>query len=233
MQMNPDNAETLTKWYLRLNGYFTVENFIVHAADDPTRISKGTVGNYTEVDALAVRHQFSKEVTGTLQILNDPKLISDQNVKIDFVIAETKTRKENRPNKIWRDKNLNAIKYIIRFAGFIETEEIIAKVAKELSENHQYIDPAGNFRIRLILFSEKELAKNWKSISNITFDDIIDFIVNIRGTCWVDENIGVASIHYQWDELMNKIFSVANDLSKGTVQRKTEIKTILQKGPTP
>lgn len=32
--------EKFLSWYLRFNGYFTVDNFVVHADDDPTRISR-------------------------------------------------------------------------------------------------------------------------------------------------------------------------------------------------
>lgn len=48
----PDNFETFVRWYLRFNGYFTIENFIVH---DPRRLWKQTIGNQTELDTLAIR----------------------------------------------------------------------------------------------------------------------------------------------------------------------------------
>jgi len=97
-------AETLAKWYLRFNGYFLVENFIVHAGDDPNRISNGKVGNHTETDVLAVRHIFSREITGDLPIENDPQIINQAATKIDFVIAEVKTGNQNKPNKLWTEK---------------------------------------------------------------------------------------------------------------------------------
>jgi len=81
MQDNPFNsqfAETLAKWYLRFNGYFTVENFILHAGGDPTRISKGKIAPYTEADILAIRHKHSKEIAGTLLIQNDIRLLPKQ-----------------------------------------------------------------------------------------------------------------------------------------------------------
>lgn len=56
----PDKYERFVASYLRLNGYFTVPNFIVHAADDPGRVSAGQVGNYTETDILGVRMPHSR-----------------------------------------------------------------------------------------------------------------------------------------------------------------------------
>jgi hypothetical protein len=47
-----DKYERFVASYLRLNGYFTVPNFIVHAGDDPERILAGQVGNLTETDII-------------------------------------------------------------------------------------------------------------------------------------------------------------------------------------
>ncbi|MNG41231.1 hypothetical protein D3C84_1302770 [compost metagenome] len=68
----PDAYERFVAAYLRLNGYFTVPNFIVHAAGDPSRVSDGHVGNFTETDVIAVRMPYSQEITGSLRIANDP-----------------------------------------------------------------------------------------------------------------------------------------------------------------
>src|SRR5689334_22394139 len=129
--MNPKKAETLVNWYLRLNGYFIVENFIVHAGNDPQRISKGVVGNYAEVDTLGIRNKYSREHTGELHIAND-ELLVNSNASLDFLIAEVKTGKEDKPNKLWREKNIGAISYLIRFAGFIKEEAEIEAVANIL-----------------------------------------------------------------------------------------------------
>lgn len=70
-----DKYERFVAAYLRLNGYFTVPNFIVLAADDPTRILNGHVGNYTETDIIGVRLPNSREVTGHLEIKNHDLLV--------------------------------------------------------------------------------------------------------------------------------------------------------------
>jgi hypothetical protein len=90
-KIDSNSGETLAKWYLRFNGYFVVDNFIVHAGDDVNKISKGSVGNYTEVDILAIRHKFNKEIIGTLHVQNDLKILDPSGSMIDFVIAEVKT----------------------------------------------------------------------------------------------------------------------------------------------
>jgi hypothetical protein len=209
--MDSDKGEKLAKWYLRFNGYFIVDNFIVHAADNQTRISGNIIGNHTETDILGLRNKFSKEVTGKLNIKNDDRILDDSESLIDFVIVEVKTGNANRPNKAWRDKDLSTIKYIIRFAGFVETEEQISNIAIDVADKGIHIDPDKKFSIRLVLISEAEPNKHWKHLSNVLFRDIIDFIVNVRGGCWEAENIGVASLHEQWDDLINEIFEIANN----------------------
>ena len=134
--MNSKKAEILSKWYLRLNGYFIVDNFVVH---NPLLISKGIISNSTETDILAIRHRHSREIAGALHIANDTELLDSTDSAIDFVIAEVKTGNEDRPNKVWRDNNQEAIAYIIRFAGFIEAEEQI-QIANYLQQRTASID---------------------------------------------------------------------------------------------
>ena len=109
--------EKLTNWYLRFNGYFTVDNFVVHAADDVTRISNGIVAPYTETDTIAIRMPYSAEITGILQIANHNVLVENQNKRFDVVIAEAKSGNDTKPNSAWRNKATNIIEYIIRFVG--------------------------------------------------------------------------------------------------------------------
>lgn len=228
IKMNSNSAEILAKWYLRFNGYFIVDNFIVHAGDDISRISKTIIGNHTETDILAIRHKFSKEITGVLQIQNDPKIICDKDLKIDFVIVEVKTGNQDKPNRLWVEKRIPVIEYILRFAGFIESENEISKIANDLAIAGEYHSCASAFSIRLVLVSEKSPNKNWHHLTNILFDEIVDFLVDVRGQCWVTENIGTASIHYQWDDLIVNIFSIANNQEIPIDERKVLIKKLLQ-----
>lgn len=225
--VDPNRAEVLTKWYLRLNGYFTVDNFIVHAGDDETRISNNVVSNHTEVDVLAIRHKFNKEITGELHIANDEKLLGNQTSDLDFIIAETKTGNSTRPNSVWRDKQAHVVEYLLRFAGFINGEKQITEFAARLCEEYQYQDTNDKFSIRLVLFSEKDLNQDWQMLTNIKFKDIIDFLVDIRGECWLKTNIGIASIHHQWDPLIKSIFEIANNFAMPQEQRKYLIQELL------
>jgi len=65
-------------------------------------------------------------------------------------------------------------------------------------------------------------------LTNILFDDIIDFLVEIRGQCWLEKNIGIASIHYQWDNLINKVFDIGNEHSIDLDTRKHKIRALIK-----
>lgn len=226
--INSKSGELLAKWYLRFNGFFVVENFVVHAGNDLSKISKNIVGNHTEVDVLAIRHKFSKEIAGSLLMQNDEKLSNVNDSIIDFVIVEVKTGLSSKPNKVWVKKNIDVIKYIIRFGGFIEHEKEIAEIALQLAEKGFFHDDNKRYSIRLVLISEVKVNSNWSHLINITFDQIIDFLVEIRGQCWLEENIGVASIHYQWEDIINEIFTVANNQGINLEERKKLINRIIK-----
>jgi len=94
----PDAFEKLVRWYLRFNGYFGVESFVVHEPVD------GGVPQGAEFDTLGVRFPFSREDPG-FEIQNDPKLRDNQAEEeslVDFVVAEVKTGENLSLNRIWK-----------------------------------------------------------------------------------------------------------------------------------
>ncbi len=218
--------ELFIKWYLRLNGYFTVDNFIIHAADDIKRISNGTVGNYTDIDVLGIRMPYHIEQSGDLKIMNDEQLLCTE--KIDIIIGECKTGQQNSLNNVWQNGNVKAIEYLIKFCGVYKDENKIKQVASALAKNLQYEDDL--IRFRVILFSQK--ASNDKPLSNkpknILCSDVINFLLRIRGECWVTNGIGIKSIHDSWDSLIKSIFQIANDNKASLKQKEKSIYEILQ-----
>lgn len=213
--------EKFTSWYLRFNGYFTVDNFVIHAADDPNRIRNGTIAPYTETDTIALRMPYSVEIAGNLQIANHDILVDGQNERFDIVIAEVKSGNENRPNPVWRNRNLVPIEYIIRFIGLYKESEV-HRIAGELSARYCFENERS--RIRYIIFAS-EVNQHYanQGVKFITFAQMAQFITDIRGQCWIKSGIGVASVHYQWDEQINEVFAIANDHSKSLSQKQSAI----------
>jgi hypothetical protein len=221
-----DKFERFVASYLRLNGYFTVPNFIVHAANDPTRVLAGHVGNYTETDIIGVRMPHSREVTGNLHIANHGLLVNGANGKTDVVVVEVKSGNDNKPNRVWRGAEAKQTAcYIARFVG-LHGEAEIQPVGDALAMAFRFEDEWCRFRY-IVFADEPNAHYQQKGVSYITFEQAIAFIVQVRGQCWIDSNIGVASSHHQWDDLLVDIFAVANKIQESETERIQEIKLML------
>jgi hypothetical protein len=221
-------SEEFVRHYLRLNGFFTIDNFIVHAGDDPHRIDgNGMVGNYTETDILGIRLANSKEITKKLYIANDPALVDIAAPKTEIIIGEAKIKKQDKPNKAWKnEEDLKVKKYILNFIGLFDDDKRITSIAESISKKYHFCDE--NIRVRYIIFSEIENEHyKMKGVSYVLYDHMIDFLVNIRGQSWIDANIGVASVHQQWPMMLRDIFNIANDQNIKMEERKIKIKEII------
>ncbi len=208
-------------WYLRFNGYFTIDNFVVHAADDPNRIRRGIIAPHTETDTIALRMPYSVEIAGNLRIANHQVLVDGQNERFDVVIAEVKSGNENRPNSVWRTKNLAPIKYLVRFIGLFD-EPKIDEVVKKLGEHYYFENEKNPNAVYRFLHDVNQCYAN-RGVKFITFAEIAQFLAEIRGQCWIESGIGVASVHYQWDEQINNVFMIANDFAKSLPERRSAI----------
>lgn len=98
----PNKYEQFAAAYLRLNGYFTVPNFIIHAGNDPDRVVSGIVGNYTETDIISIRMPNSREHVGQLAIANHDAHLGGaaSNGMTDVVVVEVKSGDDTRPNRV-------------------------------------------------------------------------------------------------------------------------------------
>jgi hypothetical protein len=223
-----ERFEIFVAWYLRFNGYFTVPSFVVHAGDDPTRISGGVVGNRTEVDTIAIRLPYSREESGTL-FPTDKNLVEGAPGRFDVVVAEVKSGESNSPNKIWRKGDTSHVEYLLRFLGWHEENNKIAGAANALIARYTFEEP--NLRIRYIIFAERvDPIWSGRGVTYITFANCIRFISEERGRCWASSGIGRRSMHDQWNPLIKRIFEIANDASLSSLYRQKEIWRALDEG---
>jgi hypothetical protein len=70
----PDRVTEFVRWYLRFNGYFSIEAFVVHAADKDKKF--GTIPQHTECDLLSIRLPYSRELSADLCMANDPQIVA-------------------------------------------------------------------------------------------------------------------------------------------------------------
>jgi len=215
----PDPYETLVRWYLRFNGYLSVENFIVHEAIPGGNRQGG------ETDIIAVRFPYSHEYVG-FPIENDEKL-TDKEAKegnlTDIIIAEVKdsTSRANL-NKVWTrrdDHNIDRVAYLVRWMGVFQDEESIHNIATELKE--KYRSRRAGYIFRLFYFGCKKWDSNEKlQIPQITFEEIVSFFVHVRIPCYCIQGLGARSPHSQWDPLIKKIWSMGDREKPGSEEDK-------------
>jgi len=135
-----DACEELAHLYFRLNGFFTVPNYILHGS----RSQKG------EIDLLAVRFPHKQEEVGGCPLHDDPALDLRAD-KLEMILAEVKRREEdfNESRELkW------TMEYVLRFAGFFGDEECLAQASSRLAEAETYEDE--RIRIRRMLCTGAE-----------------------------------------------------------------------------
>ncbi|MBY7737111.1 hypothetical protein QYF52_00380 [Paenibacillus polymyxa] len=97
--MNANFGEELVYWYLRLNGFFLINNFVLH---------QNSEGRTSDADLLAVRLPYVYEETGGRLEDWDPLLLSYfEPGKTIGIICEVKTGLNFNTNKIFQDYNVN------------------------------------------------------------------------------------------------------------------------------
>lgn len=215
-----DTYEQFIRWYLRFNGFLTVESFVVHEPDrQRPRVPAGT-----ESDILAVRFPYSKErpeesSTAERQALkftirNHDKLFDDEAIAkslTDFVIAEVKGG-QNSLNRTWRapdreGRYLGQVAYLVRWLGAFRDEGTISEIATSLLRDYRYVH--GQYLFRLVYFSAARYQfATTKKILQLTFRDVAEFFVDDRIACWERTGLGVRSFHGQWHPLIKKVWEL-------------------------
>jgi hypothetical protein len=87
-----DNFERLVRWYMRFNGYFTIENFYIH---NPQVSSRDLIGSRTEAHIIGVRMPYPEEISGSLRMaFHEPLVTGASGRRYDVVVAEVKKSEE-------------------------------------------------------------------------------------------------------------------------------------------
>jgi len=147
--------EEFTRWFLRLTGIFQLRT------SSSMRLTILCGSRWGRCTAYGDRYTGDPNAVfeGDHRQIEDCKLHSScrgQRRKNGRIIAESKSGGENRPNKVWREKEQRAVEYITRFVGLCETEEEIGKVSCGLLSKYFYENERA--RYRYIIFSEEPNA---------------------------------------------------------------------------
>ena len=201
-----DPYELFVRWYLRFNGYLSVENYVVH---EPI---KGGIRQGGETDILAVRFPYSCELPG-FAIENDRKLLDEDATRdglVDFVVAEVKAGQTYSLNRVWEppadDQKIDRVTYLLRWLGPLADKKLIRNVATELQASHRARH--SKLLFRLVIFAHKVQPK--RGTRQVTFHDVAQFLVNVRAPSWQNHGLGSRSPHDQWHSLVKKVWRIAD-----------------------
>ncbi len=181
-------SQDIAYWFLRLNGFFTIANFVVHPVlrRHPAE---------TDGDLLGVRFPNRLEMRGFDVPLIDHPVFTDGDERVDFVIAEVK----HGPcalNDTWTNGSRRVIQYTLDAAGIIDPEEVEA-AAVELYARGQYDN--GEHRLRLFAFGSQRDAD--VKATQLTWPDAFGFIYR---RFW--EHRRRKSDHGQWGPVGGGLF---------------------------
>ena len=178
-QMKP---EDLAYWYFRLNGFFTIPNFILH----PSR--RGP--QRTDADIVGVRFPHRSEFTDSIG--GDEPIFSACS-KPYFLIAEVK-RQQCALNGPWTGRGDNNIHAILRDLGPIPLADVVVAAA-ELHNRGVHTSAA----IHCSLFCvgscvNSDLLNQYPDVPQRTWRQVLEFIHRR-----FDSNEARKADHEQWD----------------------------------
>jgi len=194
--------EKVAYWYFRLNGFFQIENFVIHP--------KRRDGQRTDADLLAVRFPYRAE-----RLIDDPNdVMSDDigglslsNNLIDVVIAEVKTNQPCTLNGPWTRRDQQNVHRVLAAIGCLP-REYIDDAAAGIYGAAVHIDKNFGLRIRVVAIGRDlsdELTKQHPKVLQLTWPDLLGFI-------WERFNIyrRVKTDVHQWDGQGQRIKRLAN-----------------------
>jgi hypothetical protein len=142
-------GERLAYWYLRLNGFFTVQDFVLHRLrphDDDGRYN-------ADADLLAIRLRHSGENIDNVPLAPDERLVAEPyqiRIRNVALVVQVKTGKGgNVPGSAFRRERLEAC---LRFVGLVGEEQVGRLVSSLEAQSH--IDVVPEWRVAKLLISE-------------------------------------------------------------------------------
>ncbi|HST04826.1 MAG TPA: hypothetical protein VLQ48_08825 [Chloroflexia bacterium] len=187
------NPEDLAYWYLRLNGFLTIQDLVVHP-------DWGT-NQGTDIDILGVRFPYRAE--NLKRPMEDAVVFS--NVKDKPFVAVVEVKKGLCClNKSWLDKEKPNLHRVIRFLGILpinNTEEAAETLYKDGMLTSE------SYHISLTCIGETQnynTTKEYPQVLQITWDEVLPFIFER----FADYHRQKSSHRNQWDDLGNYLWDM-------------------------
>lgn len=187
-------AEKIAYWFFRLNGCFSLENFLVHA-EIPNQ-------GGTEVDVLGIRLPYRKELSLSEHPMDDHPLFTSQEPKIDIIIADATIGRYCKVNSPWTDPAKPNMRRILRVLGMFATEQEENEACRRLYEKQFYQDE--QYRINIFALGKERNTELPPAIIQVTWEEVLVFI-HQRFVTYEDYK----TQNIQWDDTGKNLFQNA------------------------
>lgn len=191
-------SERLAFWFLRLNGFLTIPNFVVHP-DGPNDV--GAYPQQTDVDVLGVR--FPHRAENRLRPMPDFELFTREQRPL-VVLSEVKTRQCGL-NGPWTDPARENMQKVLLGGGFRPSEQV-EEIAQSLYRAGLWQDK--ELCIRIVCFGERwngGLHRSHPDVPQLLWKtDVLPFVFQRFDQYGLEKKM-----HHQWDEDAKRLFEVA------------------------
>jgi hypothetical protein len=191
-------SERLAFWFLRLNGFLTIPNFIVHP-EGPRE--DGAYPQQTDVDVLGVRFPFRAE-NRRRPMPDHEFFLAEQRPLV--VLSEVKTER-CALNGPWTNPDLQNLQKVLAAGGFRPVEQV-NDIAAALYRTGVWEDDS--LVIRILCFGRRPngaLRRAFPQVPQFTWgEDVLPFIYRR-----FDEYKLEKQMHHQWDEDARGLFAAA------------------------
>lgn len=190
MRISP---EELAYWYFRLNGCFTITNFVVHP--DKGRRQR------TDVDIFAVRFPFRSELL--LRPMEDDIPFKADDPLIKVVLAEVK-RVTCNLNGPWTDRSRGNMERAIKAAGPFPIGRVEEAAAAIYRHGHYILENCSMTMFCVGNSKNLEIQRRYPAVPQLTFIDILTFMFKR-----FKDYYGEKCDHPQWSQCGKYLFRAA------------------------
>ncbi len=191
-------SERLAFWFLRLNGFLTIPNFIVHP-EGPRE--DGAYPQQTDVDVLGVRFPFRAE--NRYRPMPDFPLFTEEHRPM-VVLSEVKTGQCGL-NGPWTRRDSQNMQKVLSAGGFRPANQV-NEIAGALYENGLWEDE--EIVIRIVCFGGRHnagLARSHPAVQQLLWrEHVLPFIYQRFDQYKLEKQM-----HHQWDDDAKELFAEA------------------------
>lgn len=187
----------VTSWYFRLNGFFTITDFVLHSS------IRSEPGQRTDADLVGIRFPDRRELD-----FKDDKHFADLKIPVLAIVEVTKgVCKINGP---WSKKEKKNINYLLESLGLFDPKDL-EKIAEALYKDCRY---PGEFAHALMFAvgqsKSSDLSREKPGVIQITTSEMLGFIYRrFSDRRWRKED------HQSWDRVGQVLWNKSRAKSEG------------------